>query len=147
MLNMRNKKFCILILMVVGFLVYSFNLQNKLFWDDDDWIKGNVFVHDFAHTKEIFTQNILAGYGLNSNYYRPLLLLSFAVNYAIGSIKPLGYHLVNNGLHVANGILIFLILLGVFKRRLPAFLAALLFLIHPLQTEAVTYISGRGDPM
>ena len=147
MLNMRNKKFCILILMVVGFLVYSFNLQNKLFWDDDDWIKGNVFVHDFAHTKEIFTQNILAGYGLNSNYYRPLLLLSFAGNYAIGSIKPLGYHLVNNGLHVANGILIFLILLGVFKRRLPAFLAALLFLIHPLQTEAVTYISGRGDPM
>ncbi|MBI2062808.1 MAG: tetratricopeptide repeat protein [Candidatus Yanofskybacteria bacterium] len=147
MLNIRDKKICIIILVAIGFLVYAFNLNGPLFWDDDDWIKGNVFVHDFSHLKEIFTQNILSGFGLNSNYYRPLLLLSFAVNYAIGGIKPLGYHLVSNGFHLANGILLFLILLAIFKRRLPAFIAALLFLIHPLQTEAVTYISGRGDPM
>lgn len=147
MLSIRNKTFFILVLIAVGFSVYASNLQNPLFWDDNDWIKGNVFVHDFSHLKEIFTQNILAGYGLNSNYYRPLLLVSFAVNYAIGGIKPLGYHLVSNGFHTASGIILFLILLSVFKRRLPAFIAALLFLIHPLQTEAVTYISGRGDPM
>jgi len=137
----------ILILISVAFAIYAFNLGNPLFWDDDDWIKGNVFVHDFSHLKEIFTQNILSGFGLNSNYYRPLLLLSFAVNYALGGIKPLGYHLVSNGFHIANGVLVFSILYLVFRRRLPAFLAALLFLIHPLQTEAVTYISGRGDPM
>lgn len=147
MLKMRNKKFCVIVLIAVGFLVYASNLQNPLFWDDDDWIKGNVFVHDFSHLKEIFTRDILSGFGLNSNYYRPLLLLSFTVNYAIGGIKPLGYHLVSTGFHIVNTILLFLILLSIFKRQLPAFLAAFLFLIHPLQTEAVTYISGRGDPM
>ena len=83
MLNIRDKRFYIIVLIAVGFLVYAFNLNNQLFWDDDEWIKGNVFVHDFSHLKEIFTQNILSGFGLNSNYYRPLLLISFAFNYVI----------------------------------------------------------------
>ncbi len=137
----------IIFLIIIGFSLYAVNLHNKLFWDDDDWIVNNAYVHDFSHLKEIFTQNILSGFGLNSNYYRPLLLISFAVNYTIHGIKPFGYHLLSNGFHVANGILVFLLLLSAFKRKLPAFLAALLFLIHPLQTETVTYISGRGDPM
>lgn len=135
------------ILFVVGFSIYAFNFHNRLFWDDDDWIVNNAYVHDFSHVKEIFTKNILSGFGLNSNYYRPLLLLSFAFNYVINGVTPFGYHLLSNGFHIANGILIFLLLLYAFKRKLPAFLAALLFLIHPLQTEAVTYVSGRGDPM
>src|SRR3990167_8692024 len=145
---MKNSGFLFIgLLIIVGFAIYAPNLNNVLFWDDNEWIVSNPFVYDFSRLKEIFTENILAGYGLNSNYYRPLLLLSFAVNYVIDGVKPLGYHLVSNGFHIANGLLIFFILTGVFKRRLPAFLAALLFLIHPLQTEAVTYISGRGDPM
>jgi len=145
---MRNKTLLLVfILFVIGFFIYAFNLNNPLFWDDDDWIKNNAFVHSFSYLKEIFTKNILAGFGLNSNYYRPLLLLSFALNYVIHGIKPFGYHLLSNAFHIANGILFFLLLLMVFRRRFPAFIAALLFLIHPVQTEAVTYISGRGDPM
>ncbi len=134
-------------LIAIGFAVYTSNLHNKLFWDDDDWIISNPFVHNFSHLKEIFSKDILSGFGLGSNYYRPLLLVSFAFNYVLDGVKPLGYHLVSNDFHIANGVLIFLILFYVFKKKLPAFLAALLFLIHPLQTEAVTYISGRGDPM
>ncbi len=143
----QSKLFIIIFLALVGFGIYYSNLHNALFWDDDDWIINNPFVHSFGHLKEIFTQNILSGFGLNSNYYRPFLLLTFAFNYIIGGIKPLGYHLVSNGFHIANGILVFSILYSVLKKRLPAFIASLLFLIHPLQTEAVTYISGRGDPM
>ncbi|MEX2053148.1 MAG: tetratricopeptide repeat protein [Candidatus Paceibacterota bacterium] len=147
-MSLVNKKAgWILALIIISFFIYSFNLNNQLFWDDDDWIIGNNFVHDLSHVKEIFSTDILAGFGLNSNYYRPLLLLSFTFNYVVHGIEPLGYHLVSNGFHILNGILIFFLLLGVFKKRLPAFLAALIFLIHPLQTEAVTYISGRGDPM
>ncbi|MBI4120389.1 MAG: hypothetical protein HY454_02890, partial [Parcubacteria group bacterium] len=136
----------ILILIFIGFFIYAFNFANPLFWDDDEWIKGNLFVHSFSYLKEIFTQNVEAGFGLNSNYYRPLLLLSFAFNYAIHGLAPFGYHLVNNGIHIANGVLIF-ILLAKFLSRRASFIASLLFLIHPAQTEAVTYISGRGDPM
>lgn len=144
---MKKNKLIIIALVIIGFGVYLFNMHNLLFWDDDDWIINNPFVHSFGYTKEIFTQNILAGFGLNSNYYRPFLLLSFAFNYVIGGIKPLGYHLVSNNFHIVNGILLFSILYSVLKKRLPAFIASLLFLIHPLQTEAVSYVSGRGDPM
>jgi tetratricopeptide (TPR) repeat protein len=137
----------ILVIFLISFGLYAPNLNNGLFWDDNDWIVGNAFVHDFSHLKEIFSENILAGFGLNSNYYRPLLLLSFAFNYIISGVKPMGYHLVSNGFHIANAILIFIICFSIFRRKLPSFIASLLFAIHPLQVEAVAYISGRGDPM
>ncbi|MEK7659546.1 MAG: tetratricopeptide repeat protein [Patescibacteria group bacterium] len=142
-----NKKFRpIIFLVLIGFFIYAFNFANPLFWDDDEWIKGNVFVHDFSYLKEIFTQNVEAGFGLTSNYYRPLLLLSFAFNYVFGAENPFSYHLLSNGLHITNGILVF-ILLSRFLSQRASFIASVLFLIHPAQTEAVTYISGRGDPM
>ena len=133
-------------LIVIGFFIYAFNFNNPLLWDDDEWIKGNVFVHSFSYLKEIFTQNVEAGFGLNSNYYRPLLLLSFAFNYVIHGVAPFGYHLLSNGFHIVNGVLIFLLLSSFIGSR-ASFIASLLFLIHPAQTEAVAYISGRGDPM
>jgi len=137
----------IFLLVIIGFFIYAFNLNNGLFWDDDDWIVNNIFVHDFSHIKEIFSKNILAGFGLNSNYYRPFLLITFAFNYVISGVKPFSYHLFSNGLHILNAILIFVIFLFAFKKKIPAFIASLLFLVHPLQVEAVAYISGRGDPM
>jgi len=144
---MKNKSlWLIFLLILISFSTYAFNLNNPLFWDDDEWIKGNVFVHSFSFLKEIFTQNVEAGFGLNSNYYRPLLLLSFAVNYVIQGVWPFGYHLLSNGIHITNGILVF-ILLSSFIGSRASFIASLLFLIHPAQTEAVAYISGRGDPM
>lgn len=151
-----NKKPIILpifLLIVIGFFVYSFNLNNQLFWDDDDWIINNNFVHTIGwdNIKFWLTHNTLAGVGLQSNYYRPFLFFTFAINYVISGIKPFGYHLLSNLIHIANGILIFLLFkrfnLGISKDStlVVAFLTALVFIIHPLQTEAVTYISGRGD--
>ena len=139
----------LLILVIVGFFVYFFNLNNELFWDDDDWIVRNNFVHTISwdNIKFWLTHNTLAGVGLKSNYYRPFLFFTFALNYVISGIKPLGYHLLSNLIHIANGVLVFSILHSVFRRKLLAFLTSLIFLIHPLQTEAITYISGRGDAL
>ncbi|MBI4160755.1 MAG: tetratricopeptide repeat protein [Candidatus Yanofskybacteria bacterium] len=138
----------ILVLVVVGFFVYFFNLNNQLFWDDDDWIINNVFVHKISWNNIQFwlTHNTLAGVGLPSNYYRPFLFLTFAINYIIAGVKPLIWHLTNNLLHIANAILIFLLLAKFVSRRI-AFLTAFIFTVHPLQTEAITYIAGRGDPL
>jgi len=145
--RLRYNLLPILILISIGAGVYVFNLNNQLFWDDSEWILGNKFVQDFKHLKEIFTSNVLTGFGLVSDYYRPFLMLTFAFNYVFGQDKPIGYHLVNNGLHITNGILIFFIVYSFFKKRAVPFITALLFIIHPLQIEAVTYIAGRGDPL
>ncbi len=137
----------IIILIVAGSFIYSFNLNNELFWDDNDWILNNDFVHElsWSNIKFWLTHNTLAGVGLQSNYYRPFLFFTFALNYVISGTNPFGYHLLSNLIHIANGILVFSILYLVFRRKLLAFLTSLIFLVHPLQTEAITYIAGRGD--
>lgn len=150
MFNFLSKKevwLPIVVLIVIGGFVYSFNLNNPLFWDDDDWIINNNFVHSISwdNIKFWLTNNTLAGVGLKSNYYRPFLFFTFALNYVISGINPFGYHLFSNLIHVTNGILIFLLVSRIFKKKLVAFLTSLIFLIHPLQTEAISYISGRGD--
>lgn len=139
----------VVILISVGFGIYAFNLNNPLFWDDTDWIVNNPFVHSFSleSIKNWFTENILAGIGLSSNYYRPFLLFTFTLNYVMSGENPAGYHLLSNAFHVANAILLFLIFLSVFKSKFISFWTSLIWLVHPLQTEAVTYISGRGDPL
>ncbi len=89
---------------------------------------------------------------------RPLLNLSFAVNYALGGLNVWGYHAVNLAIHLANALLLF----GVVRRSLslPAlrerfggaavalsFAIALLWAVHPLQTESVTYIAQRAESL
>ncbi len=81
---------------------------------------------------------------------RPLLKLSYALNWMAGP-GPWGFHLVNVAIHGANGLLAFLLL----KRfaqddadaELMALAAALIFVLHPAQTEAVTYICGRSTSL
>ncbi len=147
---MRNRYLLIIILLFsVGFVLYLPNLKNVLFWDDADWIVNNPYVHSltWSNIKFIFSHDALAGIGLSSNYYRPVLFFTFLINYLVAGTKPIIYHLANNLIHIANALLLFFMLDKFFKKRSVAVLAALLFLIHPLQTEAVTYVSGRGDPM
>ena len=139
----------IMLLIVIGFFIYAFNLNNPLFWDDIDWIVNNKFVHSLSFDNAInwFSHDILAGVGQSSNYYRPFLLFTFTLNHVLGGENPVGYHLLSNMLHIANAVLIFLLLFAVFKNKFISFWTSLIWLAHPLQTEAVTYVSGRGDPL
>lgn len=143
-----NWRQLLVLVLVVAFL-YAFGVNGPLFWDDMDWIVNNPFIQSFTWSNiyNIFTQNILAGANGTSNYYRPLLLVSFIPNYLLSGTNPVLYHIVNDLIHLANGVLIYYLLLHWFGKKRIAFLAALLFLIHPLQTEAVAYVVGRGDPL
>lgn len=78
---------------------------------------------------------------------RPLLKLSYALNWTL-SPEPAAFRLVNIGLHAMNALLVWRILTELVRRRsLPPavpLLAAALFAVHPIQTEAVTYVCGRS---
>lgn len=89
---------------------------------------------------------------------RPLVELSLAVNYAAGGLAPWGYHLFNVFVHACAGLLLFGLLSRLFgDDRRPArvresagplaFCCALLWLVHPLQTQSVTYIIQRGESL
>ncbi|ESO89299.1 hypothetical protein LOTGIDRAFT_210330 [Lottia gigantea] len=78
--------------------------------------------------------------------YRPLCVLTFRWNYLIHELEPLGYHLVNVLLHALTSI-IFMVMCKEFVKEWTSFLAALLFAIHPIHTEAVTGVVGRAESL
>src|SRR5574344_2749880 len=133
----KNIKWLILLFMViVGFFIYANSLPNKLFWDDDDMITNNIYIKDWSYLPNYFSENLIAGAGQVSNYWRPLLLVSFAVDYHIFGLNQAGYHLVNLFWHLLSAWLIYLLLYQLSKKQWLSFLPALLFLVHLLQTEA-----------
>jgi len=147
-LETKNIKwFVLLVLVLAGFFVYLNSFPNKLFWDDDDGITNNIYIKDWSYTSSYFSENLIAGAGQVSNYWRPLVLLSFATDYHLFGLNPAGYHVVNLIWHILAAWLIFLLFYKLSKRHWLSFWPALIFLIHPLQTEAITYVSGRADPM
>ena len=86
---------------------------------------------------------------------RALLFFTFTINYALHEQAVWGYHLVNLILHLLNGLLVLLIALFTFRRveieeskaRIYSLLAATFFVCHPIQTQAVTYISSRSETL
>ena len=136
----------LLLLAVVTCIAYGFSLSNTFVWDDEQFIYNNVFVKNFAIT-EIFTQNTVAGAGETSTYYRPLTTLSFAIDYALWGLNPTGFHITNTLLHLFTGFLLFLYLQMIRLSKKTSLFITLLFLVHPLQTEAVVYANSRGDSL
>jgi tetratricopeptide (TPR) repeat protein len=82
-----------------------------------------------------------------SGLYRPVTKLTFLANYAVlgNGERPIGYHLVNLGLHLLNALLVYGLALEIGMPLLAAFWSAALFAAHPVATEAVTNLIGRAD--
>lgn len=85
--------------------------------------------------------------------HRGIAMLSFAVNYALGGLNVTGYHIVNTAIHIVNSILIYFLIFITLNRiesfkgleKKIAIYTALLFALHPIQTQAVTYIVQRME--
>lgn len=142
-----NKKNLALLLIFLGFATYFNALGNQLFWDDNDGIVNNVYVKDWQYFRNYFSENLIAGAGLSSNYWRPVLLIVFSFGWKIWGLWPAGFHLISLLVHLLAGWLLFEIFFLLTKNKRLAFFPALFFLLHPLQTEAVTYVSGLADPL
>ncbi|MFH1038012.1 MAG: tetratricopeptide repeat protein [PVC group bacterium] len=131
------------VLVVSGFVVYAGSLGNCFVWDDENLVVENHSIRSPAAVPGFFAAGLFRG--IRGNFYRPLQALSYAADYQCWGVNPFGYHLSNLLLHIVNSVLVLRILTMIGGRRPIAFLAALVFLIHPVQTEAVAYVSGRAD--
>ena len=127
---------------VVAVAVHLPAVQNGFVFDDDLLIVGNERVHGLDHIGEIFSSAFWPGHTL---YYRPLVLLTFALNHAAGDLDAFGYHLVDVLLHALNAVLVTLLAGALMRHRIAAAVAGLLFAVHPLLTEAVYWVSSRSD--
>ena len=142
--NIQKHLLAIFLIPAIAAIVYSNSFDCSFHFDDQQAIVENYAIHRFD-LKEIFS---------SSN--RPILEITLAVNYYFGKLNVFGYHLVNLLLHISNGIMLYLIIL--WTAALPsikekyqersyrlALYASLIFISHPIQTQAVTYIISRSS--
>lgn len=137
---------CVLAVVIAAIVAYVNSLDGALFFDNRSIILENPLVTgEEAMVKILDTDYWLAA--LPSNLYRPLTIFTYYVNYSLlgGGKNPAGYHVFNLILHAVNGALVFAFVLALARRRLAALFAALLFVTHPVATEAVTNVVGRAD--
>jgi len=132
---------------LIGILVYANVLQGAFVWDDEVLVVKNTYIRDFAHFGNIFTENILGGVRRMSAFYRPLQVLTYALDFSVWKLDPFGYHLGSVLWHVGAAFGVFFFLTALTVSRRAALWTALFFVVHPVHTEAVSYISGRADSL
>lgn len=132
--------FAVIFLVTLG--IYWNSLQGDFIWDDRGLIlEGTSYLEDWRTIFSLFTRPFFG----TTPFYRPLLIISFIVDYQLWGPNPFGFHLSNVLLHALNACMVYLLAFLLFKQRIFAFTAGLLFTSHPIQTEAVAWISGRND--
>ena len=137
----------VLIIIVVGCVVYANSLNGKFIWDDNFLVKDNTYIKDGSHIKSIFTKNIGAGAGRSFKPYRPIQMCTYLIDYFLWGLYARGYHITNTILHIFVALAIYFLLNILYKERLLSLLTSLFFVVHPIHTEAVSYISGRADSL
>jgi len=146
---------CILTIAAVSLIAYINSFNAELLFDNKSIIVDNALVIKPGNARHIWTSDYWAGSpGRRSNLYRPLTIYSYYLNNHFlgsgpdaitGEFHPVGYHIVNLLLHAATGVLVYFFAMMLTQKRLVALFASLLFVAHPIQTEAVTNIVGRAD--
>jgi tetratricopeptide (TPR) repeat protein len=129
---------------MLGFLAFVNSLWNGFVYDDVYIVVENPSIRHLFDLRSLFgTSYWQAGSG--DMLYRPMVMLSYALNYALAGPSPLSYHLVNVLLHALNSALVYLLFKALFRNAGLAVAGAAAFTLHPIHTEAVTSIVGRAE--
>jgi protein O-mannosyl-transferase len=136
------------------FAAYRNSFQGAFIYDDVVSIQDNMSIRHLDKIGDVLSPPA-RGQTVSG---RPMLNLSFAVNYALGEMDPYGYHVANLVIHILAALALF----GILRRTLLlpsmapryerfalpfAFSVALIWAVHPLQTESVTYIVQRAESL
>lgn len=137
----RSNALFVLIIVFLTALVYSSAVNNGFTsWDDNHYVTGNRFIKDFSGEDLIKLWTERTGMGGTR-----LTLTSFMIDYHLWGLNPKYYHLENIVWHILNALLVYFLILKLFKNRKISFITAILFAIHPMHVESVAWISARKD--
>jgi protein O-mannosyl-transferase len=147
----NQKRYSAIIIFIVAFAVYANILHNQFTnWDDVALIVNNQQIRslDFENIKKIFDYS-------PRGTYQPVRVFSYAIDYHFWKLNPVGYHIHNMLLHALAAVILYLGLLQIIPMirgmeqaedlivQFSALLTALIFAVHPVNVEAVTWLSGR----
>ena len=149
----------VFLISIVTLWTFHGSTNNELVWDSVTYI-----AHHWFWVSRITADTLLWMFlSLDVSNWHPLTWLSWAIDFQLyGGLISSGFHLTNNILHALNSILVFILILVVFGLNSPrsginypfrsdnnaiiaAFLAALLFAVHPQHVESVVWVAERKD--
>jgi tetratricopeptide (TPR) repeat protein len=122
-------------------------VTNGFVYDDDQQILQNPYVKSWKFVPEIFSTTVwsFVGHAGATNYYRPLMTLTFLTLWTIFGDAPSGFHLFCLAIHLAVVLMVYLVGLRLLREGWMAWIGALLFAIHPVHTEVVDWIAAVPD--
>jgi len=141
----RKAAHWVVLIFLASIAAYAITLGQGFIVDDEYAVVGNAHIRSLTQLPEIFSSTMWAGAGRETSLYRPLTVLSYALNHAMTGTAAWSYHLLNVLLHALCSIMVFALAR---QWRLPlqaAVAGALIFVVHPVHVEAVTNVAGRKE--
>ncbi|NIP30993.1 MAG: hypothetical protein GTN59_10655 [Candidatus Dadabacteria bacterium] len=145
----RSELFLTIGFFVFGFVLYAISLNNEFVWDDVEVIKKSYFNFERSTLKSIIIPAVSEVKKLL--YYRPTIPMTYIVDWNFWKLNPFGYHLSNSIYYSFTIVAIFFLsrrLAGIFNIKnvfLFSVITTLLFTMHPMHVESVSWIAGRTD--
>ncbi len=127
----------ILLILLAYYKIFSAGFMP---WDDTEYVLQNRDVH--ALSAENISKWFSSFYIGN---YQPITIFSYALDYAFGGSEPFVYHLVNVLLHIGSALLLYSIIARLSGNKMVGLFTALLFALHPSQTESVSWVAERKN--
>ena len=145
---MRKTVLAAAVIFLLTLAAYSNSFTAGFHFDDFHQVVRNPKMVP-ANILKFFTDASLASVYADSKGYRPITYVTLALNYGVSGLHVWSYHAVNFLLHFLNAFLLFIILRALMRKRgreaiAVPLTAALVFALHPIQTQAVTYILSRS---
>src|SRR5678816_4556000 len=146
-----SRQLMLLCLIVVGAAVFLPALTGGWIYDDHPLIEENPYIHSFHWFSRWFTTDFwdvneeILRYQSRMVYWRPLVTLTYAVDWQLGHGSPLVFHVMNTLYQALVAALAFFALRRWIGATWPAFLAGLVFAVHPTKAESVAWVAGLTD--
>lgn len=140
-----------MVVALIGVLPFVGSLDGRFLYDDVFLVESNAAVHDLTRVGQLWVSDFWSAVDAvpRLHYYRPVVMTSFALDWALWGGAPLGFHLTNLALHgLASGLVYLTLrrwLCGTPGAATAAAVTAVLWAIHPTKVEAVAWISGRTE--
>lgn len=144
-MNQRSMLACMLLLVVVTLITYANSLGNGFVWDDHQILVVQGETRQFPSIAQVFTSVDTVFHDERVPYYRPLHRFIHLLELRFFGLNPLPFHGVSILLHTANALLLFRLASLLLGGTFPALVAALLFAVHPVNSEGVNFITSRQN--
>lgn len=153
--NIKFDVLAVACLVLITVAVYGRSLNNSFVWDDHLLIVRSNFIKSWKNFPAIFSAAYLTSaedaylvesdFGSGEVTYRPVVTATYFLDYALWKLNAFGYHLTNLVIHIVNVILLYVLAKFIIKNQKWSLLAAAVFAIHPVPSEAVYNISFREE--